>query len=499
MTKTHRVLIAQCKQEVSSFNPVASHYDDFEVTYGDSILEECRDGREELGGALSVFDARTDIQIVPTVRFQAITSGGTLAATDFGRITEEILGGIEAAQPVDGVYFSLHGAMSAENESDPEGFLLYEARRILGEDVPIVISLDLHGIVTDRMMGIVNALTVFHTYPHVDFFDTGVRAARLLLSIMLEGIKPITARVAIPALVRGDELITETGLFGESVQAVKRIEKRPDVLAAGMLIGNPFTDVPELCSNSFVVTNDDAQLAEREALKLATDFWRVRTQLQAPLTSLEKAVKIAAETDGTVIFSDAADATSSGASGDSNAIMRALLAARYKGSALLPIVDPQAVERAFAAGIGASIHTHLGGALDPGRFAPIAIEATVRLLSDGDFINESHGTVWHAGPTAVLQSDAMSIVVTSRPVSLYDRSLFLAHGQNPQDFDLVVVKSPHCQHRFFEAWAAGLVNVDAPGSTSANLPTLGHTSCRRPLFPLDEEVVFDPKAQLYRR
>ena len=494
-----KILIAEGKQEVSSFNPVPSHYHDFDVSVGEAILTEHRGGQKEIAGALSVFEARSDIELVPTYSFRAITSGGTLAAADFERIADAFLSSIKAAPPVDGVYFSLHGAMSAENEADPEGYLLAETRRILGETVPIVISLDLHGILTDRMLQHSNALTVFHTYPHVDFFDTGVRAAKLLLKIMEEGVKPVIAKVDIPALVRGDELITETGLFGRSIRAAQAIEESPGGLAAGMFIGNPFTDVPDLRSNSLVITDNDPEMAQREALELATGFWQVREKLQAPLKSLDEAVRIAFDTEGTVIFSDAADATSSGASGDSNAIMRALLEAGYKGRVLLPIVDPAAVEKAFAAGVGASIQTSIGGALDPGRFSPVTVEAKVRLLSDGDFINESHGSVWHSGPSAVLQTETMIIVATSRPVSLYDRSLFLAHGQNPQDFDLVVVKSPHCQHRFFEAWAARLVNVDAPGSTSANLPTLGHTQCQRPIFPLDEDVVFTPQVKLFQR
>ena len=93
----------------------------------------------------------------------------------------------------------------------------------------------------------------------------------------------------------------------------------------------------------------------------------------------------------------------------------------------------------------------------------------------------------------------MTLVVTSRPVSLYDRSLFLAHGQNPKNFDLIVVKSPHCQYQFYEAWAARLVNVDVPGSTSANLASLGHSQCKRPIFPLDEAVLFEPKVDLFQR
>jgi len=179
--------------------------------------------------------------------------------------------------------------------------------------------------------------------------------------------------------------------------------------------------------------------------------------------------------------------------------MRGLLAAGYQGRVLLPLVDPPAVQRAMAAGIGATIQTPLGGAMDSGRFRAITVEATVRLLSDGRFTNESHESEWNAGLSAVLETETMTIVVTSRPVSLYDRSLFLAHGQEPRRFDLVVVKSPHCQHRFFEAWAARLVNVDAPGSTSANLPSLGHTLCARPIFPLDADVPFTLQAEIFRR
>jgi microcystin degradation protein MlrC len=153
----------------------------------------------------------------------------------------------------------------------------------------------------------------------------------------------------------------------------------------------------------------------------------------------------------------------------------------------------------MAAGIGKTVSVRVGGAMDPQRFQPVPLEAKVRLLSDGYFINESHGTVWSAGDTAVLEANNITLVVTSRPVSLYDRSLFLAHGQDPQQFDLVVVKSPHCQHRFYEAWAACLVKVDAPGSTSANLRSLGHTRCARPIFPLDEGVSFKPEVKLFQR
>jgi len=403
-----------------------------------------------------------------------------------------------ASGEIDGVYFVMHGAMMAENELDPEGALLETARRILGERVPIVVSLDLHGIVTERMLTHADACVPYHTYPHVDFVETGARAARLLLRIMRGDARPATAYTVVPTLVRGDELITETGRFGEIVWDAAAIEGSAGGYTAGMFIGNPFTDVPALASGALVVT-DDPERSVRESARLAVLLWEARGRLQAPLVSLDEMVKRVRAARGPVLLSDAADATSSGASGDSNAVVRALMEAGYTGRVLAPIVDAPAADAALAAGMGATVRVPIGGAVDVGRFMPMPLEARVRMLSDGDFVNESHGTFWHGGRTAVLEAGSLTLVVTSRPVSLYDRSLFFAHGQEPCRFDAVVVKSPHIQARFYEGWATEIINVDAPGSTSANLPTLGHTRCARPMYPLERDAVFVPEPKVYRR
>ncbi len=356
-----KILIAECKQEVSTFNPVLSRYADFNISFGQELIDYHRTVRNEVGGALSVLDRQPNLELIPTYSAKAITSAGTLAAEDFARIAKEFLEALRQLPPVDGVYFSMHGAMGAQGEDDPEGYLLQEARKILGERVPMVVSLDLHGILTDRMLLHADAIVAYHTYPHVDFFETGERAARLLLRIMAGEVRPVTARVEIPALVRGDELITATGLFGESIRAAQAIEASPGGLSAGMFIGNPFTDVLDLRTNAFVVTDGDEARARREAEQMAAGFWKHREKMQVPLTSLRDAVALAKDTRGTAVLVDAADATSSGASGDSNAILRELVAQDYRGRALLPIVDSAAVKDAFAAGVGGEVTSTVGG------------------------------------------------------------------------------------------------------------------------------------------
>ena len=495
-----RIAIAECKQEVSSFSPARSRFDDFRIVRGSALLDHHRRVREEVGGALSVFDADQRVQLAPTFGASANTSGGILLQSDFQRLTEDFVGRLADAGPVDGAFFSLHGAMQAENEDDPEGYLLQEARRVLGERIPFVVSLDLHGVLTDRMLQHSDAVVAYHTYPHVDFFETGARAARVLMRILTEGARPVTARVKIPALVRGDEMITETGAIGECIRLAQGVESGPGGLSAAVMWGNPFTDVPELRSNSFVVMDGDEAAASRQAMELASIFWKHHDKMQVPLTSLTESVRLAAGIDsGTVVMMDAADATSSGASGDSNAILREVVRQNYRGRVLAPIVDPQAVRQAFAAGIGATIQTQVGGAVDSVRFQPLELTARVRMLSDGKFRSESFGWPWDSGDTAVLEADNLTLVVGTRPVSLFDRSWFYANGQEPRHFNMVIVKSPHCEHHMFADWCARLINVDAPGSTSANVKGLGHRKCARPMFPLDDISSFSPVADIFRR
>lgn len=492
-----KILIVECMQEISSFNPHPSGYENFDIQRGDAVYEQ-RGRNQAIGGALSVFEHAQGVDVVPAISARA-GSAGLLSAAGWKRLSAEIMDHIRARiDQVDAVYFSLHGAMGADGELDPEGWLL-EQTRALAPGKPIVISLDLHGILTDRMLRQIDGFAIYWTYPHVDFFDTGRRAAELLLRLMDGGVKPAIARVVIPALVRGDELITKTGCYGDLLRECARLEAEGVALAAGIMIGNPFTDVPELCSQVLVMTDGDTTSAEREAVRLALEFWPQRYRMQGKLIAIDRAIAQAKSIDGPVIFTDAADATSSGASGDSNTIVRALRDAGYGKRVLAPIVDAPAAAAAHQAGVGAEISVALGGSIDAKRFPPLTVRARVKLLSDGEARLETMKAPLHAGPTAVLTFDNFTVVAMSRSVSLFDRAMYFANGLDPTDFDLIVVKSPHTEHHMFDAWSAKNFNIDAPGATSANLKSLGHTICARPMFPLDENVAFTPRVTMYPR
>ena len=484
---TKRVLIAAFQQEVGSFNPQNTRYEDFLIRRGDEIIRDLRDSNTTTAGALQILESRDDIEIVPTYAALARVTGGLVVEEDLDRLIDELLQALRQNAPVDGVCLSLHGAMAGQREGDPEGRVVAGIREIVGP-VPIVASLDLHGVISQRLVDAADILVFLHTYPHTDMVPTGQRAASNLLRLLDGEVTPTTARVQIPLLARGDELITATGRFGEAIRICQEIEASEGGLAAGVVIGNPFTDVPDLQSNILVTTDGDPERAQQEAERLARFMWQNRHHFVARLTPLEEAVRLAEETEGLTVFSDAADSTASGASGDSNAILKGLIQYGYSKRALIPIVDAPAVARALDAGVGASLTLPLGGSIDAERFTPIELPVHVKHLSDGNF-TEENGLPAHAGRTAVLKTGNHALVVTERPVSVVGRKVFLSQGLDPQDFDLVVAKSPNGFRVHYEAIAARIVPVDVPGSTSANLKTLPYQHCVRPIFPLDEGVV----------
>lgn len=481
-----RILIAEMKQETGVFNPVPTRYSDFQVLHREQLLASLRNTRTEVAGALDIFESTPGIEVVPTMAAWAV-SGGAIPTADLDRLVRELCASIRDEENIDAAYIVLHGAMAGETEPDPEGLLLDHVRSALGS-IPLVASLDLHAILTDRMVEAADILVPYHTYPHVDHYETGQRSARNILGMLSGSVQPTVARVELPMLVRGDELITATGRFGEAIRACESLENHPDGLSAGVLIGNPFTDVPALQSNILVTTNQNQELADLEAGKLARFMWDHRECFQAELTTLTEAISIARTDDGLTVFSDAADATASGASGDSNAILAGLVASGYEGRALLLIVDKPAAQQAHAAGEGSTMRVSVGGTLDPGRFEPLELEVVVERISEGEFVYEN-GTRAAAGPTAVLRFGNIHIVVTSETVFVVGQQVFQSQGLDPVTFDLVVVKSPNGFRPYYDAITSRIVAVDVPGSTSANLHSLPYTQCVRPMFPLDDDVV----------
>ena len=480
------ILFAELRQESASFNPFPTKFEMFRQMHGAEILANYAGTKTEISGFMDVMAERKEIELVPTVSAASV-SGGVIPKDDLNQLLAVIIESIKAAvdaNAIDAVYLCLHGAMAGESEDDPEGLLLRKVREVVGT-IPLVASIDLHAILTDRMLDLIDVVVPFHTYPHVDQYETGERAARCLLKLLDGGVKPEVVTVKLPLLVRGDELITATGKYGEAIRMCQEIEASETGLSAGVNIGNAFTDVPELRTNVLVVRDNDRNQAQEDAGKIASFMWEHRELFRAELISVEQSIGVAQSNPGLTVFSDAADATASGASGDSNAILKALVASEFNGRCLVPIVDQPAVEQAVAAGEGARIQVALGGTLDPARFQPLELEVEVLRLYDGHFAYEN-GLPGFGGRIAVVRQHNIDVLIVERSLFFVGQQVFASHGCDPAEYRIVVVKSPNGFRPYYDSIASAICAVDVVGSTSANLPSLPYKKVARPIFPLDD-------------
>lgn len=482
-----RVLIATFTHEVGSFHPMLTTYDDFNKLWGQDILDAFRGGGATTSGVIEVLDERDDIEIVPTYAAYPNTTGGLVETAGLEKMIADLFEAVEGESNIDGVVLCLHGAMAGVDEHDPEGRVVEGVRKHVG-DVPLTAPMDFHGIMTDKLIEGVDAISLLHTYPHIDGRQTGNRAARNVLRMMDGEFKnPVTGRVKIPLLARGNELMTATGKFGEAIRKCQEIEASPGGIAAGVNIGNPFTDVPDLRSNAIVTIDGDQARADAEALELAKFMWENRNLWFADLTPMRKIVEMSEAQDGLTVCGDPADSTASGSSGDSNAILKGLLDNDFKKRALIPIVDAPAVAKAFETGVGSTFTVQLGGTVDSERFTPLEAEVYVRALTDGAYGGEG-GVPAQAGRTATFKLKQHTVVASEKPAGTTSSTFFLAQGEDPLKYDFVIAKSPNGFRIFYEKYADQILYADVPGSTSADVTTLPYKLAPRPMFPLDKDV-----------
>jgi len=489
-----RIAIGQLWQETNTFNPLPTTRKDFEefgVLRGDQIIEQLAD-TNEIGGFIQSLRAWPEQpEIVGLVRLPAWPSGRATPET-FAWLRDELVSALRAAGPVDAVLLALHGAMVAIGAPDVEGEILDALREVIGPATPLVATLDLHTNVTRRMVLSADALVLYHTAPHVDVFETGQRAARLLRKILIDGARPVTAFQKIPAVVPAERANTEdpTSVSHALKARLIALEAQPGVLTAGLATVQPWLDIPELGTMAIVVTEDDAHRARSECAALADEFWRVRSEYLPELTSVAQAVaRAAARPRGLTVLSDSSDATTSGAPGDSTWVLAELLRHDWTGAALVTLVSPEIVAEAEALGTGAEFNGPVGGVRDHRFSKPIELRARIEKLFDARFILSGHlarNLPIDMGRSAVLAAGNVRVIVTSRSGPHFAPQLFQAAGYDPFAAQVLVAKSPCGFRAAYAARAQEILVTDAPGCAPPNFSEYEYTQIDRPLWPWDE-------------
>ncbi|MBN9023740.1 MAG: M81 family metallopeptidase, partial [Rhizobiales bacterium] len=410
----------------------------------------------------------------------------------FDALVGEMEERLRAALPVAGPLLALHGALVVEDQADGDGEIIERMRRVLGPDVPIGVSLDLHGHITPLML----QPGVFHIgyreYPHIDMFETGERTANVLLDVVA-GRRPLPA-IALakrPMIVSPVCTRTTDGPLRPIVEAARRMESDGEVINAALFPVQPWIDVPDLGFAALVCADDQAR-ATAAAEHLADMAWQRRADFFPDLVPLEEAIRIGLESEGTTVVSDAGDAPTGGSAADSAAVLRALLDAgadRAARPVLLTLCDPEAVRLASTAGVGTTLRLPLGHAFSKRDGQPVEVEATVQSLSDGAYRlvdGGPNGLALSMGPTAVLAIGAIRILVRTLPSIEWDRAMFASQGLRLEEAALVFVKSPAHFRQSFGPIATRIISANTPGPTAPDMRRIPFERVTRPLYPLDD-------------
>lgn len=484
-----RIALAEIAQETDSFSPMVADLGDFEtygLFFGDEIVERMQ-GVGPLGGFLQVANEQKEpLELVPVVRAWA-SAGGTITTETLESLTNSLTDGLKNALPLDALFLSLHGAASAQNDDDVEGFVLEAARNVVGDDVPIVCPMDHHGNITERMVRYANALVGHETQPH-DPFATGCKAARILFRMLRSEIRPVIRWRKVPMITPQDQFLTSQGPMKEWFDLARRMEGHDSVLDVSPYPMQPWLDVAEGGWSVVVHTDNDEDLAQSLADEMADEAWKRRDQFWVhERVAPSDAVRQAVEADrGLIILSDTGDSVYGGAPGDSTIILRELLKQDVPCVALVPVIDPDVLEMAINAGVGARISAELGGKVDNVFSQPVGMTARVGAISNGMTVDLADRGVCDMRRTALLEVGNVRIVVLDHRSFAINHPVLYSHlGLDVSDAKMVVVKTAS-NFQFFQRRRHDLIRVDSPGMTQSDLTAFEWKRLPRPIYPLDE-------------
>jgi len=455
---------------------------------GQQLLERWKGTHHEVTGYLETLTARGQ-EIVPTLTASA-TPGGAVTADAFETLTAELLNELRKAPPPDGMLLAQHGAMVSEEYPDGDGEVIRRVREALGPNVPLVVTLDFHTNLSQKMVDHCDAILIYRTNPHVDQRPRGARAAEVLLSILNGEVRPIQ-RLAKPPMVWNIlHQYTRAEPLRSIMEDAARLEEQPGIVAVSVAAGYPYADVEEMGPAVLVVTDGDAERAEREAARLSAWMDSLRDRLAIRLPDPAEAVRRArASSKAPVVIVEMGDNIGGGSPGDSTAILRELVDQGAE-RAVSVIYDPEAARACALAGIGAEVELSVGGHTDALHGAPVEIAGEVRSLHIGQFEEPEprHGgaTRGDQGLTAVVElPTGTRVVLNSRrtaPMSLHQLT---SVGIVPEQMKILVVKAAIAYRAAYEPIAGEIIECDSPGVTAVNPLRFQYHRVRRPLWPLD--------------
>jgi microcystin degradation protein MlrC len=493
---TTRVLAALIKHETNGFNRIVTTLEDFRsagLRLGDDVGRFYRSTRLEMGGFLAAAEEEGWELLHPVAAFA--NPSGLVADEAFETLVSHLTDGLRAAGRLDGVLLALHGSMVTQSLEDPEGEILRRVREVVGPDVPVAVTLDPHGNVTEEMARRADILTAFRTSPHTDHYETARRAAAILARAMRGEVRPHVTLARRPMMTGFDGCRTHTG-HGPMIEALGRaaqMEAEPGVLCVSIQSGYSRCDCAAV-GPSVAVTGDGEDPRYRAFAEELMDFcWRTRGVVTERVLDVAAGIATARAWmpgDKPVVLGDFGDAPGGGGYGDGTAILAGLIEAGIERAVVAAMIDPATAAQAVAAGPGARIRVRLGGRNAPEMGGgPVVGVAEVLSVSDGAYVHKGlygTGTRNSFGPSAAVRIGGVDVIVATLTRGIYDLEQLRIFGIEPTERPVLAVKCMHGHRAAFEPISSRCLDIDSGGLTSGDPRRFTFRRLQRPIWPLDE-------------
>jgi len=491
-----RLLLAMMKHETNTFSPVVTDLKRFRAwgLHEDAAVVTAYRGTNHPLAAFIDSAEAAHAEIVTPVAAEAMPSG-LVQKEAYDYLCGRILSALRDQGPFDGAMLDLHGAMVAEPDWDAEGGLL-EAMRQIAPDLPIAVTFDMHGNITERVVRNCTVLNCYKSYPHTDMYVTGKACADVFMRALRGEVKPVMSYGALPLLAQTLRMGTADFPMREMQQMTRDEESRPDILLASVFGGFPMADIPQVGLSAIVVADAHQASAEAARDRLLDFAWQHRADFIYQHEPLAQAVARAKTiTEQPIVLLDHADNVGSGGTSDSMVVIREVIAQGLTDVAVGAVWDPEAVQLMMKAGVGATLTLDLGGKSDMpsigAKGEPLRLTGRVRRLSDGEWTVRGPmytGTNVTTGPTAVFESEGLSIVVTSLHHEPWDAGIFTSVGIDPAHCRYLLLKSRIHYRAGFSPYEKARVTLDGVGVTTSDNSLLSYRSSNRPLYPVHPEA-----------
>ena len=486
-----RVGIISISHESNTFIRTPTNLERFQevaLLRGADVRAAMADDHHEVGGFLGGLDD-AGLEAVPLLSTRA-TPSGAIPHETLEQLLAMTFEEFDRAGPLDGLLVAPHGAAVGEQHADMDGYWLGLIRQRIGPQTPMICTLDPHANISQRMIDACDVTITYRSNPHLDQRQRGLEAARLMDRTLRGEVKPTQACARPPVMISIERQNTQEEPCLAMYRLADEILGRTGVLSNSIGLGFQFADVAEMGTSFVVVTDNDTALAQQYADELAEYLVSHRHDFVAQFVKIDDAIDQALDTDGPVCLLDMGDNVGGGSPADSTWIAHRLHLRKVQ-DVFVSLYDPQAEQRAEAAGIGASLSMPVGGKYDDQHGPPLEATFTVKSLHNGEFTETEprHGgqRCYEMGPTAILGTDSgMTVQLTSRrtvPVSL---GQIKSCDLDPAAFKILVAKGVVAPVAAYREVCNRCIRVNTSGATSADMSRFTYHHRRRPLFPFEK-------------